>query len=166
MGRKKETRKRIGHNEQAKVTAVLKGIRSFPLRKADLTKRETTLNKALLSHLSGLGVAIGSKRIPVIQFLGERFFNDGYVAKSGAFPLCCIECKKMTDSNVKRVWKEGLAQCLLYTTKYKYVFYVLYDFTTGGLAARGFGKGRKTESTLARWLREGERLDIVVIKAV
>ncbi len=165
MGRTPESRTRVGEHEEKLLDKIRRRIRSFPLAVGRSAERETVFNAELLGHLRADGIDIENSKIPSITILGETFRPEGYVDEGKARPLCCLECKRMLDHNAKAVWKEGLAQSLLYAIDYKHVYFIIYDFTASGLAEREFGPGNKSASSLARRLREEERIDIVVIRA-
>ena len=165
MGRKKDTRKRIGHREQGVLDRTIKHIRTFKVFWKNKKKGETRLNDYLIDHLRQAGLPIENTSFLTATFLKETFRPDCFIAGASTYNLLAVECKKVTNKTVKSRWKEGLAQCLLYTQKYKYVVFVLYDYTTTGFVTQAFGKGRKAETTFAKLLRKSLNIEIVSIAA-
>lgn len=153
MGRTKTPQKRLGKLEQPIFTKALTAIRDYKIFWRYKGKGETWHNNVLINALLQAGVDAKHNNIPVAKFMGEQFRCEAFI-EGGAFPVLGIECKRVTDQNVKRVWKEGLSQAILYTAKYKRVILVFYDFTANGLLHRAFGRGNRPETSFAKDLRE------------
>ena len=163
MGRSKTPQKRLGRLERAQFRRALISIQEHKMFQRYRAKGETWHNTALIHTLLQGDIDAKHSDIPCPRFLGETFRCDAFLV-GGAFPLLAIECKKATDKNVKRVWKEGLSQSLLYSTKFKKVILVFYDFTRHGLLRRAFTPGNRTETVFAKELREMNRIYLVVLR--
>jgi len=163
MGRSKTPQKRLGKHEQTQFNRALGAIRKHKIFWRYQNKGETWQNTALINTLLQSGSNAKHSAIPTPSFLGETFRCEAFL-DGGAFPLLAIECKKANDENVKRVWKEGLSQALLYSIKFKKVILVFYDFTSKGALRRAFSSGNKSETSFAKELREKNRITIVVLK--
>lgn len=163
MGRAKTPQKRLGRLEKAQFRRALISIQEHRIFQRYKDKGETWHNTALINTLLQGDVDAKHSDIPCPMFMGETFRCEAFLS-GGTFPLLAIECKKVTDKNVKRVWKEGLSQALLYSTKFKRVILVFYDFTRHGLLKRAFAPGNRTESVFAKELREMNRIFLVVLR--
>lgn len=139
----------------------------MPLWTAQAKTHETALNNKLKRYLEKKvsKLDLKDKAIRTIEFAGETYRPEYFHHGTGKYPLCAFECKRMTRESHKKNFKEALSQALLYSSLYKRVFLVLYDFSKKRIYSRAFGRGNKHESSFARLLRETHNIDIVSISA-
>jgi hypothetical protein len=163
MARKKTPQKRLGKNEQKQFNKALATVRGHKIFSIYKSKGETWHNTSLINTLLQAGVNAKHAKIPPVSFLGETFRCEAFLA-GGAFPLLAIECKKALTKNLKAVWKEGLSQALLYSTTYKRVFLVFYDYTKDGIMMTTFSSGNKLETAFSKQLRDMNRITLIVLK--
>lgn len=163
MPRKKTPQKRLGKHEQRLFNKALATVRGHKIFQRYKSKGETWHNNMLINTLLQAEIDAKHANIPKVTFLGETFRCEAFL-DGGAFPLLAIECKKALSRNLKAVWKEGLSQALLYSTTYKRVFLVFYDYTSNGIMATTFSSGNKLETAFSKQLREMNRITIVVLK--
>jgi hypothetical protein len=140
MGRAKTLQKRLGKLERPRYSRALAAIRKHKIFWRYKDKGETWHNTALINSLLQANNDVKHGAIPLPTFMGETFRCEAFL-EGGASPLLAIECKKATDDSAKRVWKEGLSQALLYSSKFKQVILVFYDFTKHGGLKRVFPQG-------------------------
>jgi hypothetical protein len=164
MARKKIAQKRLGKVEAGQFGAVLKEIKAFKIFPNQRGLGETKLNAFLINHLLQRNLKIENKNITAAKFVGETFRPECLLRGTGTYPICAIECKKLSDKFAKARWKEGLSQCLLYSHYYKAVIFVLFDYSSGARYAAAFGPGNRVESRFAKELREGSNVHIVVLE--
>jgi hypothetical protein len=163
MARQKIPQRRLGKNEQLVVKKVLGVIEKFKVHAADKPKHETTINNRLIKRLQTAVPAVRNKVIGDILLVNERYRPECSLAGGGEHELLAVECKRLTTlKRAKAVFKEGLAQALIYLQRYKVVFFVLYDFTPGKVYKKKFGVGNRSESRLRAALRRDLRLYLVV----
>jgi hypothetical protein len=161
-GRRPTPRKRLGHIEAASVKKLLNVVKNFAFKKGDQKKRETTLNSRLIAALKVAVPAVTNKGIASVTLVGKRYFPECTLSGKAPYAVFAIECKKLHDHSAKRLFKEGLAQAMLYLSKTKIVVLFLYDFTTGAQYKKAFGPGNSDTSRLAGRSREDLGLHIVV----
>ncbi len=164
MGRNPTPRKRLGHLEARELTRLTKIVKSFKIFGRHKSKGETVQNSWLINYLNQNDVLVENVNIHPATFVGETFRPECCLRGTGKYPICAIECKKLTDKYAKARWKEGLSQAMLYKHHYKAVLYVLYDYTKGGVYAKAFGRGNRTENQFAKQLREDFGVEIIAIR--
>jgi len=163
MGRAKVKRKRIGHKEAASLRRLVERLKAYKIFQDDKGRRETKFNDRLIDYLRQNDVAVVNKNIATADFVGETFRPEFLLKGTGSYPLCAVECKRLTDKYAKARWKEGLSQALLYMHYYKAVVYLLYDFTKDASYSKAFGKGNRPESRFAKLLRDELDIRIIVL---
>lgn len=164
MARKRTPRKRIGHKEAAALNSLRKHVKAYKIFRQNRTQGETRFNDRLIDHLRQMDDQVENTNIHPASFVGEIFRPECFLRGKGKYPLCAIECKKLTDKFAKARWKEGLSQSLMYMHHYKSVIYVLYDFTSQGSYAKAFGRGNRSESGFAKLIRDSLGVHIVALK--
>lgn len=166
MGRRREKQVRIGKRENKVVTSLVRKVKGYRVFRAMGNQRETSFNDRLMDHLrqNPNPLEVSNKNIPAADFVGEQFRPEFYV-KQGRRPLCCVECKRLTEKHAKGRWKEGLSQALLYSAVYKAVVLVLFDFTKGARFSLKFGPGNSVESRFAARLRHDYNIFICAVRA-
>lgn len=166
MARRKNAQIRLGKLEQKEIERVRKALKKYKVFAENKKLGETQLNERLRDHLRQIHVDVEAKSaaIPSTKLVRETFRPDIYGLNSSEKPLWCIECKKLTEQCAKARLKEGMAQAIIYTAKFKVVFLVLYDFTKDGRYAHAFGRGNSTETTLSKTLRDSLRINLIVIE--
>jgi len=165
-GRPREKQRRLGRKERQTVVNVNRKIKEYRIFNEDKNKLETKLNDRLINHLKQNPgpLTILNKNIPAVKLVTDTFRPEFFIGQSGRKDLCAVECKRLTEHSAKARLKEGLSQALLYSTKYKVVFLVLFDFTKKGGYAASFGRGNTPETRFAAKLRRDRNLYIVALK--
>jgi hypothetical protein len=158
--------KRVGAQERKLVKILIHKIKGYIVFSHMKNQRETTFNRYLMNHLCQKPdpLDVNNRNIPVATLGGARFRPEFYLCNGAARNLCAVECKRLTNNNAKARWKEGISQALLYSTVYKSVVLVFFDFTTSALYAGKFRVGNNAETRFAKRLRDMLNLHIVVIK--
>ena len=167
MGRQREKQVRIGKKEGQIVAAMVEKIRGYRVFRAMGKQRETSFNDRLMDYLrqNPNPLDVSNKNIPSAEFVGEVFRPEFY-AMRGSRPLCCVECKRLTEKSAKGRWKSGLSQALLYSAVYKAVVLVLFDFTKDSRYSKKFGPGNTVESRFAARLRHDYNIFIAPVRAL
>jgi len=167
MGRRREKQVRIGSKEKKVVTTLVNKIKKYRVFLEMRNQRETSFNDRLMDHLrqDPHPLDVRNKNIPAAELVGEQFRPEFYVMRSRR-PLCCVECKRLTENEAKSRWKAGLSQALLYSAVYKAVVLVLFDFTRGSRFFKKFGPGNSVESRFAAKLRHDYNIFICVVRAL
>lgn len=165
MSVKRVAQKRMGKVEAGQFGALLREVRRFKIFTSQKGLGETKLNAYLINHMLQRDLSVENKNIVCAKFVGETFRPECLLRGKGKYPICAIECKKLTDQFAKARWKEGLAQSLLYAHYYKAVIYVLFDYTKGARYAEAFSSSKSVESRFATELREAANVHIVVLSA-
>jgi hypothetical protein len=163
VGVKRVAQKRMGKVEAGQFGALLREVRGFKIFANQKGLGETKLNAYLINHLLQRDLSVENKSIVSAKFVGETFRPECLLRGKGKYPICAIECKKLTEQYAKARWKEGLAQSLLYAHYYKAVIYVLFDYTKAARYAESFSSAKTVESRFATELREGSNVHIVVL---
>jgi len=164
-GRRKTARKRLGHIESRRVAKLFRATKAFQLTYATPIPKEVTINAQLIASLKAVDSGIKNKAIPATKFVSETFRPECYISGSGSYDLFAVECKRLTsNAAAKKLYKEGISQALLYLQRYKVVFLVLYDFTTGAKYHAAFGPGNRLESRFSGWTQKELGLRIIVLK--
>ena len=161
-GRPPVPRKRLGHLERKTIETLLRSIRAFTLTATDAPLKETSINSRLIKQLKLVNANVVNRKIESVTFVEETYRPECTLSGGGAYTLFALECKKLHDHSAKRLFKEGLAQASLYLSKSKRVALVLYDFTTGRVYAKAFGKGNSNTSRFSARVREETGLHIIV----
>ena len=168
MSRLKQKRIRLGSLEKKLCKTVKRRIKKMPLWTSQAATHENALNRKLKRYLEQTipQLVLIDRRIRRIEFAGEDYRPEYFFQRIGAaYPLLAFECKKMTQHSHKRNFKEALSQALLYSSLYKQVFLVLYDFSRKRIYSSAFGRGNKHENGFARLLRDTHNIEIVSISA-
>ncbi len=165
MARISQKQKRIGSCERILTNTLIKKIKGYRVFVRMKKQRETAFNDRLMDHLrqNPKPIEVSNRNIPSTYMVNETFRPEFYLSRKDTKHLCAVECKRLTESNAKSRWKEGLSQSLLYSTIYKTVVLVFFDFTKGARYAKHFGPGNKTESRFATHLRKTMNIYIIVL---
>lgn len=163
MGRRQIRQLKIGSKENRTLVNCVRKIKQYRIFPEQKNKRETSFNTLLMDYLRQhpKKINVSNKNIPSAEFVGETFRPEFFV-KYKSKPICCIECKRLTDATAKARWKEGISQALIYTSKYKAVILVLFDFTKDSRYFRKFGPGNSVERTFASMLRKEHNIYMIV----
>lgn len=164
MSRKKSKQKRVGVYQKRQIKKFCDAIKDFHFRWAWRNEGENELNKRLLSTLLQ-DFEVVNKSIPTAKFVGEEFRPEFYL-KIGSKPVCAVECKVLNKKSSKPRWKQGLSQALLYSQFYKTVVLLYFDFTNGSRYFNAFGRGNTSANSLAKRLREQNKIYLIVVKPI
>ena len=105
MGRQREKQIRIGKKKRKDVTSLVKKIKVYRVFRDMQRQRETAFNDRLMDHLrqDPHPLSVSNKKIPSAEFVGEQFRPEFYALR-GKHPLCCVECKRLTEKSAKGRW--------------------------------------------------------------
>lgn len=156
MPRSKNKQVRLGKLEKVTWGKFLRLLAKVRLGPSQAAWSETDITKEILKHPNTQAICpgISSKKVTPTFFAKYKFNADIFFQGTAKIPLIAGEAKKLTDTNFRSEWKRAIGQAFIYTTLYKRVVVLLYDYTTGRKFAKAFGPGNKIESSLARQLRE------------
>jgi hypothetical protein len=157
----------LGALERKLCRTVKRRIKEMPLWTSQARTHENALNRKLKRYLEQRipRLVLVDRRIRCVEFAEEEYRPEYFFQGSGDYPLLAFECKKMTRHSHKKNFKEALSQALLYSSLYKQVFLVLYDFSRKRIYSRAFGRGNQHESGFARLLRDTHNIEIVSVSA-
>jgi hypothetical protein len=166
MGRKPEKQRRIGAREKQLIGVLIRKVKGYRIFADMRDEHETSFNKRLMDHLRQKPdpLEVGNKNIPAVILSGEKFRPEFYLKRGASRNLAAVECKRLTKSSAKSRWKEGLSQAVLYSTIYKSVLFVLFDFTRGAHDAAKFRPGNTAENRFAKKLRDKWNIHIIALK--
>lgn len=155
--------KRIGPAEMDLVNISIKLILRYRILPQDHARKETFFNHLLFRHVAQTIKQATNKDIHSVGLISETFRPEFFVKGSKRFPLFCVECKKITDATAKSRFKEGLSQALVYSTDYKCVLLVFYDFTKDARFSRQFKGARRAERRLIDTLWEWHKIRVIFV---
>lgn len=163
-GRPKELQIRIGAVERPIIAAALRYLRSRPCPPNPSAKREAAFTASIAQNCPQTGYLgkfpIERKPQKAVLF-GRRYFPDLWIAgPNGA--LLAIEVKKLANHH-KASFKEALAQSAVYSTRYKSVVLVLYDYSPGKKYKHQLRPGNRDETRFSGKLRSNQRVHLMVL---
>jgi hypothetical protein len=168
MGQKRTPIEKIGKKERGLIASVQHALKNYTIFKEQKKQTETAFNMRIIDHLRQKPYELPflSKNIPSSELCTHVFRPEGYLLNAQGHPLVTIECKRLIDDTAKTAktrFKEGLGQSFIYRIKYKYVFFVLLDFTKEQHFVHSFGRGNTPSSAFSSWLRTENNIEIVSI---
>jgi hypothetical protein len=155
--------KKLGPKEKGDVDKAINRISKYKVLKKDKKKKETFINHLLFRDLAQIEPRVTNANIHTVELNGERFRPEFFIKGSKNHPLFCVECKKLTDQTAKSRFKEGLSQALVYSTDYKCVLLVFYDFTKGSHYSVRSQKKNSSENKLIQKLWDMHRIKVLFV---
>ncbi|MEI2721920.1 MAG: hypothetical protein V9E87_17690 [Gemmatimonadales bacterium] len=155
---------RIGKVEQSIISAALRFFKQGHRPLAAGNKREAAFTAEIAKQCPTTGylAKYPIRRKPEKATLfGKRYFPDLWISGPNGKPLLAIEVK--LAGHHKASFKEALAQAAVYSTQYKAVALLLYDYSPEKSYKLRMRPGNCAETRLSGKLRSIQRVHLLVL---